>query len=233
MRTQRTPGGGLAIRRLAGNFWKNVGPVNRDIGTGNCGQDRRQVANVTLVAQTPQFSNRVTRMIASGWTGSTTIVARTGAPLNITTGVSPDPVTGYGSNASAAQLPNQVLPNVYSTTQGASCSPSIAFCTQWLNSAAFAAPALGTFGNVGQYSVFGPGFWEWDQAISREFTIHEQQRVQVRFEAFNVINHFNPGNPGTSTGAASTFGFVTADATPPSATSAPSRVLQFALKYAF
>ena len=213
--------------------YQNVGPVNRDIDTGNCGQDRRQVANVTLVAQTPQFSNRVTRMVASGWTASTTIVARTGAPLNITTGVSPDPVTGYGSNASAAQLPNQVLPNVYSTTQGASCSPSIAFCTKWLNPAAFAAPALGTFGNLGQYVVFGPGFWEWDQAISRQFTIHEQQRMEIRFEAFNVINHFHPGNPGTSTGASSTFGFVTADATPPSATSAPSRVLQFALKYAF
>jgi hypothetical protein len=147
--------------------------------------------------------------------------------------VTPDPVTGYGSNASAAQLPNQVLPNVYSTTQGASCSPSVAFCEKWLNPAAYAAPALGTFGNAGQYEVHGPGFWEWDQAIFREFTIREQQRIQVRFEAFNVTNSLRLGNPGTGTGASSTFGFVTADATPPSATSAPSRVLQFALKYVF
>jgi hypothetical protein len=216
--------------------YQNIGPVNRDIDTGNCGQDRRQVANVTLVATTPRFSNRVVRMIGSGWTASTTIVARTGAPLNIVTGTNPDPVTGYGSVAGGAQIPNLVLPNnVYSPAQGqgASCSPSIAFCETWLNQAAFAAPALGTFGNLGQYAVFGPAFWEWDQSISRDFTIHEQQRLQVRFEAFNVTNSLRLGSPGLSSGASSTFGFVTADATPPSATSAPSRVLQFALKYAF
>ncbi len=67
------------------------------------------------------------------------------------------------------------------------------FVTQWLNPAAFAAPALGTFGNVGQYAVFGPGFWEWDQAISRQFTIHERQRMEVRFEAFNVTNQLSAG----------------------------------------
>jgi len=32
---------------------------------------------------------------------------------------------------------------------------------------------------------------------------------------------------------ASNFGQITTDATPPSATSAPARVLQFAMKYSF
>jgi len=230
-------GGSLALLNPGQNYqnqpYQNVGPVNRDLDTGDCVQDRRQVANVTLVAQTPQFSNRFARMVGSGWTSSTTIVTRTGAPLNITTGVNPDPVTGFGSVSGALQFPNQVLPNVYSTKQGASCNTTVAFCEQWLNPAAFAAPALGTFGDLGQYVVFGPGFWEWDQALSRQFTIREQQRIEVRFEAFNVTNSFRPGNPGTSTAASSTFGLITADATPPSATTAPSRVLQFALKYAF
>jgi hypothetical protein len=97
----------------------------------------------------------------------------------------------------------------------------------------FAAPALGTFGNLGEYVVFGPSFWEWDQAISRQFPIHERQRMEIRFEAFNVTNSFRPGNPGVSTAAASSFGLITTDATQPSANAAPSRVFQFALKYAF
>jgi hypothetical protein len=230
-------GGSLALLNPGQNYenqpYQNVGPVNRDLDTGNCVQDRRQVANVTMVAQAPRFSNRFARMVGSGWTSSTTIVARSGAPLNITTGVNPDPATGFGSVSGGVQFPNQVLPNVYSTSQGASCNTTVAFCEQWLNPAAFASPALGTFGNLGQYTVFGPGFWEWDQAIFRQFTIRERQRLEVRFEAFNVTNSFRPGNPGTSSAASSTFGLITADATPPSATTAPSRVLQFALKYSF
>ena len=230
------PVGNLTLLNPGMNYqnqpYQNVGPVNRDLDTGDCVQDRRQVANVTLVAQTPQFSNRFARMVGSGWTASTTIVARTGAPLALVTGQNPDPATGFGANGSYVH-PNQLLPNVYSTTQGASCNTTVAFCEQWLNPAAFASPALGTFGDAGQYTVFGPAFWEWDQAISRQFTIREQQRIEVRFEAFNVTNSFRPGNPGVTTGTLSTFGLITTDATPPSATTAPSRVLQFALKYAF
>jgi len=57
--------------------------------------------------------------------------------------------------------------------------------------------------------------------------------MEIRFEAFNVTNSFRPGNPGVSTAAASSFGLITTDATQPSANAAPSRVFQFALKYAF
>jgi hypothetical protein len=232
-------GGSLALLNPGQNYehqpYQNIGPVNRDLDTGNCIQDRRQVSNVTLVAQTPRFSNRLLRMAASGWTSSTTIVARTGAPLNVTTGNVPDPATGFGNNTGGGpvQFPNLLLPNAYSTSQRASCNPSIAFCEQWLNPAAFSPPALGTFGNLGQYVLYGPSFWEWDQAISRQFPIREKQRMEVRFEAFNVTNSFRPGNPGVSTAAASSFGLITSDATPPSANTAPSRALQFALKYVF
>jgi hypothetical protein len=102
----------------------------------------------------------------------------------------------------------------------------------WLNPAAFAAPALGTAGNVGANSLFGPRYWEWDQAISRQFQIREGQKLDVRVEAFNITNSFRPGNPGTSFGS-STFGVITTDATPPAATTAPARVLQLAMKYIF
>ena len=61
-------------------YGQNSGPVNRDLDVGNCAQDRRQIANITLVAITPQFSNKATRMLGSGWTLATSFVARSGAP---------------------------------------------------------------------------------------------------------------------------------------------------------
>ncbi|PWU04487.1 MAG: hypothetical protein C5B51_16690 [Terriglobia bacterium] len=213
--------------------YQNIGPVNRNGDAGDCLQDRRQVANVTLVAQTPRFSNHVARAIGSGWTFAGAVVARAGAPLTLVTGAAPDAATGFGGNSPGTQRPNQVLADVASPTRGQSCGSPGAFCISWLNPLAFQAPALGTFGNMGVGNILGPGFWEWDQAVSRQFRIREQQKLELRFEAFNPTNSLRRGNPGTTTGAASTFGQITSDATPPSATAAPYRVLQFAVKYIF
>jgi len=223
-------------------YGQNTGPVNRNLDVGNCAQDRRQIANITLVAVTPQFSNRATRWAASGWTLASSVVARSGAPFNIVTGTSPDPATGFGGNAPGTQRPNLILTNTASPTQGQACA-NLSPCVSWLNPAAFAAPALGTMGNLGYDALTGPGFWEWDEAVSRDFRIHEGHTLQIRVEAYNLTNHVNYYMNGTTVGSASTFGNVTADASPSSgtgaggtsgsSTNAPARVMQFALKYVF
>ena len=113
----------------------------------------------------------------------------------------------------------------------------------WLNPAAFAAPALGTMGNMGYNDMVGPGFWQWDAALSRQFPVREVQRLEVRVEAFNITNSLRLGNPNTTSGSAATFGLITNDATPTSgtgvggtsgsSTNAPARVMQFALNMFF
>ena len=212
-------------------YGQNIGPANRNLDVGDCFVDRRQVANVSLVYKTPQFLNSVLRRLAGDWTFGSTVVARTGAPLTLLSGVVTDPATGFGGTT-VTQRPNLLLTNAGSPTKGQPCSTA-AFCKNWFNPSAFAAPPLGTFGNLGVGAVRGPGFWQWDQAVSRDFRIREGQTLVFRFEAFNVTNSLRPGNPGVNLGAPNTFGIITTDATPPSPTSAPYRVLQFALKYVF
>ncbi len=209
------------------------GANDRNADYGPCSQDRRQNANITLVAQTPKFSNNFARIVGTGWTLSSTIVARSGGPFQVVTGVNPDPADGTGGNSSS-QRPNQLLPNVYSTAQE-SPGPAAAgaYSLQWLNPAAFGMVTTGTYGNLGAMSIFGPAFWEWDEALSRQFRIREMQTIEIRVEAFNVTNSLRPGNPNLTLSAASSFGTITTDATPPSATTAPARVMQFALKYVF
>lgn len=211
-------------------YGQNVYPVDRNLDVGDCYLDQRQILNVTLVYQTPRFSNRLTRVLATGWTFSTTLVAVTGEPLYVVTNTVPDPATGFGSS-DASIRPNLLLTNTASPTQGQACS-ILSFCKSWLNPAAFAAPAVGSYGNLGTDAVRAPGFWEWDQALTREFTIHEKQRLEVRVEAYNITNSVHPGSPVVTLGS-STFGIISSDYTPDSGTTAPARVLQFAMKYIF
>jgi hypothetical protein len=207
------------------------GPVNRDLDVGPCTQDRRNIANITLVARTPKFSNKALSMTASGWTLSSIFSARSGQPLNVVTGTDVA-LNGFSFNGSTFQRPNQVLSNASSTTQGQSCSTSP--CVNWFNAAAFAQPATGTYGNVGYDSVVGPGFWEWDEAVSRDFRVHEGQSLQVRAEAFNVTNSVRLGNPGVVVSQAATFGKILNSAASLNGnTGGGARVMQFALKYVF
>jgi hypothetical protein len=94
----------------------------------------------------------------------------------------------------------------------------------YLNPAAFAQPALGTLSSLARNNILGPAFWQFDAALSRIFEIRENQRLEVRAEAFNVTNSLRRGNPNLTLNN-STFGQIT--------TSQDARVMQFALKYVF
>lgn len=64
----------------------------------------------------------------------------------------------------------------------------------------FTDPALLRLGNTGRGALSGPGFWNYDLSVSREFPIRslgETGRLQFRAEFFNAFNHANLGNPDT------------------------------------
>jgi hypothetical protein len=94
----------------------------------------------------------------------------------------------------------------------------------WLNTAAFVAGPVGTFGNAGWNSLRGPHFFDMDVSLSRWFTVRESQRLQLRFEFFNVTNYVNFNNPSGGLNV-SNFGKILGAGNP--------RILQFAAKYVF
>jgi hypothetical protein len=215
--------------------YQNNGSTDRNLDVGDLSVDRRQIFNASAVAKTPKFANDLMRVAASDWSFSTIYQARSGAPLTVYIG-NDQALNGFQSNG-ATQRPNQVLVNPYGDRSS---------LTNYLNIAAFAVPAQGTYGNVGQSSIVGPGYWEWDEAVSREFQVAEGKRVEFRAEAFNVTNSLRPGNPGVTLTAPNTFGRILCSAAgasatgcaTPSSAAAPSlsggpRILQFALKYFF
>jgi hypothetical protein len=66
--------------------------------------------------------------------------------------------------------------------------------TEAFNTAAFAEPAAGTFGNAPRNAWYNPGEQQWDLALFKNFTLGGARRIQFRAEAFNFINHPNLGN---------------------------------------
>jgi hypothetical protein len=96
--------------------------------------------------------------------------------------------------------------------------------TQWFNTAAFAIPPYGTFGNSGRNTVEGPGRATVDLSLVKNTVIRERTTLQFRFETFNVLNHTNFGLPDNFIGSP-TFGQILAAGNP--------RRLQLGLKLLF
>jgi hypothetical protein len=191
---------------LGGALTQN--PYNRNAERGNCGFDLRHIFNASFVAETPRFANPWTNRLLGNWQLAPIVSIHSGTWFSVWTG-DDNSLTGIGMDR-----PNAIgNPYVRNTST-----------RQWLTPAAFVPNALGTFGNSGSDSLVGPGFFNIDVAVSRYFNIKEKQRLELRFEFFNLTNHTNFSGPDNYL-ADSTFGVIQSDVSP--------RILQFALKYRF
>jgi hypothetical protein len=67
------------------------------------------------------------------------------------------------------------------------------------NAANFRLPAAETLGigNTPQTLLYGPGAFNLDLSVAKDFRIKEQTSLEFRLEAFNAFNHFNPNNPSS------------------------------------
>jgi len=219
---------------LAGSTNSEI--FNRHADWGPCISDVRYNFNASFVAISSLHSgSKAMNSILSDWQLSPLFTARTGQPLTVTTGTD-NSRTASDTGGNPVDRPNQVLAN-YKATNPVCSSQSI--CVQYINPAAFVANPIGTYGDVGRNALRGPGYFGFDVSLSRSFKIKERYSLQVRAEAFNILNHtdfvggFAPaGQPaGASYGTlstalnSSTFGQITGAYDP--------RILQFAMKFAF
>src|SRR5262249_27578920 len=53
---------------------------------------------------------------------------------------------------------------------------------------------------LGRNQVYGPGFTNVDLGLAKNTRITERVTLQLRADAFNLFNHPNYGQPGTSGG---------------------------------
>jgi hypothetical protein len=200
----------------------NAPPGNRRQYRGNCiGVDLRHQFVLNLVANTPKFSSRALRLLASNWQVAPILAIKSAGEFSVFTG------TDQALTTVANQPPNLLSINPY---------PAHQTINHWLNVSAFAPAALGTYGNLGYNSLKGPGVFQLDLALSRNFVFLEKRYIQLRAEAFNLPNRLNAtfGPGGSISLNSSNFGQLTQDISGNNGLlPGDYRVVQMAMKFVF
>jgi hypothetical protein len=144
---------------------------------------------IVLTYQVPTLaSNPVLRHVLGGWAVQSITSLRTGFPLNVTAGV----------DLARNQRPGPQRPDLVAGVNPYATSPD---GLVYLTRAAFdnATPAAQVrYGNLGYNALRSPGAFTMDASLHKNFRIREGHTFSFRLEAFNALNHFNPGGPVAS-----------------------------------
>ncbi len=192
-------------------------PNNRRLDRANCGFDVRHIFNTTLVASS-HFTGlpRYASAAVNGWEIAPLVRILSGTPLNVTSGLD-NSFTGQGLDR-----PNLINPQgVYTNKKITQAASGNRF---FINSSAFTQNAPGTFGNLGRNAFRQPNFYDVDASLTRTFPLYERLALNMRLEAFNLLNHPNL-NAFTTNLNSSTFGQATGAQDP--------RIFQAAAKITF
>ncbi len=171
-------------------------------------------------------SQGVPALLAGGWQLNGILSRYSGTPFTIAS--SGSSVNAPGNTQTAEQiLPSVDIPGGHGIgANGAS----------YFNPLAFAPVTTVSFGNSGRDILRGPGVFNMNASLFRNFRLTERFQLQFRAEAFNVTNTPQFGNPGATVTSA-TFnadGSVKALNGYTQITSAGNeRQLRFALRLAF
>jgi hypothetical protein len=201
----------------AENYWQNLYDQNGDYA--QCYWDAKNVISAYAVYELPfgrgkQFGHDMPRAVdavVGNWSINPIVSWHSGFPIAL-----------YASDASGTGSPSPRPdcngPVSYPKT------PLAGLGIQWFDPSAFSQPAAGTFGNCpAQGPVVGPGYFDADLSLQKNFLITESKKLQFRADFLNSTNHPSFGAPAHSLGTGMGISDVTQD----------SRQLQFALKFIF
>ena len=214
-----------------------------------------------------QNASALAQALLGGWDVGGIVNARSGLPVNVLI-VAPRHPLSRRVRATSSRTRRRIAwrsstPRAAATR--ATCAVPIwsrawirssrtAACV-FLNPAAFATPAPGTFGNLERNSIHGPNFKQVDFFFAKHFSAGGTTELEFRGEVFNLFNTVNfanpvgtlpqamptaalteanrvqPGQPYTAA-AAGTFGRLTSTVGRTVGLGTPRQV-QFALRFSF
>jgi hypothetical protein len=237
---------GKAMTNGLGNYALNVNGYsgafqngyNSHADYGVAGSDVKHSVSAVGVYALPvgrgkQFGsgmNRIMDELVGGWSLSGSLVAYTGFPETITA------PNVSNSNSFGQERANQYrklkivgrnINNWWGT------DPSEQVCTTPgvdNGTCAYGVPANNAFGSASNGSERGPGYWQIDNSIFKDFHITERHTIGFRADAFNTFNIASYGNPDVGI-TDSNFGNISNQGS--GAVRSPARNLQLNLHYNF
>jgi hypothetical protein len=211
---------------IAGTTVQNSANIKGD--QSNCGFDFRNIFNSTMVVSSHFSLTGWEALAFNNWQLAPLIHIQDGAPFTVTSGVD-NSLTDTGNDRPNVTGPGNIYTHKKITRTSAGGNRS------WVNESAFTQNDTGTFGNSGRFAYRGPGYFQFDSEVSRAFPLHERLVLDLRLEAFNVLNHpafAAPGSSGSlgssSSLVSSTFGQITS-----TLSNYGARVFQGAVKLTF
>jgi len=166
--------------------WSDPFKINLDRGSGDW--DVRHNFTGSLVYSLPELNSTSMweRGVLGGWQVSSILQSRSGLPTNVQL------VSGFFGNPMRPNYTGQPL------TVASAKWPNGNY-----NSGAFEVPPgwngiwddPSTIGTVGRNAMRGPGFFQLDFSLMKNFRITEGSHIQFRTDFFNIFNHPNFANP--------------------------------------
>jgi hypothetical protein len=179
------------ITAYRGTTPQNAFDIQGEYGNGDFDTRHNFTALLNYDLPNASFAKRLT----NGWQLNTFLSFHTGQPFNITTN---EDTTGTGEGVQRVDLvgnPNSGVSHAFN--KGG---------VSWINTAAFAAPAVGTYGTLPRNFLYGPGYSAVDFSVIKNTKITERVNAQFRMEFFNLFNRKNLAPPS---GGCGTFGDAT------------------------
>jgi len=191
--------GGSNEATTAGNNARALADFDYDNGYNNF--DVRHTFNLSVLYSIPG-----TGAAAGGWTVGAIANARSGLPVPVLIGrndiVYVDAAGVVWNNAAVGRTAviNTPAGGSSRATRRPDLVPGVDPFIQsdgllFLNPAAFATPAPGTFGNLERNSIHGPSTKQIDLVIVKKIGIGRGPNVELRAEIFNLFNTDNFANP--------------------------------------
>jgi hypothetical protein len=138
--------------------------------------------------------------------------------MSLSSGFPRDPATGQDrANTGSTNRPDLVA--------GQDPNDGPKTIDQWFNTAAFVIQPQFTHGNAVRNSIIGPGIFNFDMSILRNFRFATSKNLQLRLEVFNAFNQPVWQDPNTAVNNAN-YGRILS-------TRKPMRELQLGVKFAF
>jgi hypothetical protein len=209
-----------AIRNQGGDTLFPQNSYCRDCERARSSHDTRQRFVTSVLYDIPigkgrnvDIQNGFANALIGGWQIGSIITMQTGFPITVTNSADTSNTGAFFDRPNSTGV-NAALPRGEQDPR------------RFFNTAAFVRNDPGTHGNVGRNTLTGPGIFNWDFSMLKNWNFTESKYLQYRFEAFNFTNHPNWGNPNANINAGANFGIITGTRT-------NMRNLQMALKFIF
>jgi hypothetical protein len=145
------------------------------------------------------FKSGFGNQILGGWRMSNIVVLQSGTPFTVYTSAAFNPVLDSGGNVIGLKpgsgdfnadgygydVPNAPAKGAVSTGSRSD------FIKGFASASAFVSPALGSQGNLGRNTYFGPGLANVNTGFAKTVHFRERYALEIRADVFNLFNRVN------------------------------------------